>query len=118
MAWPKGEDQREVLTGSEYYAEKPEPAYEVTETGVVDKGYAVKFEYAIMVQVYLDNGIVYEYEVSDAIKGREHAAAIIATGYRHSDGDNLEWFPPHRLVKVKVTDGAETTKYRDNARAT
>ena len=113
MAWSKGEDQRETLTGSEYYTDTPETTVDPTwEPGGITFGNTIK------VEVYLDNGIVYEYEVSDAIKGREHAAAIIATGYRHSDGDNLEWFPPHRIVKVKVTDGAESTRYRDNARAT
>jgi len=109
------------LTGNEYYVDKPETtAVPGTESDkwVSVKEYAAKVEYEILVEVYLDNGIVYSYDVPDAIKGREHAAAIIATGYRHSDGNNLEWFPPHRIVKVKVTDGAESTRYRDNARAT
>lgn len=72
------------------------------------------------VSVYLDTGVVYEYEVSDAIKGREHAAAIIKTGYRHTpkDSTDLEWFPPHRIEKVKVQGGGESSAYRDSARAT
>ena len=72
------------------------------------------------VSVYLDSGVVYEYEVTDPIKGREHAAAIIKTGYRHTakDSDDLEWFPPHRIEKVKVSGGGESSGYRDTARAT
>ena len=72
------------------------------------------------VQVYVDNGVVYEYEVSDPNKGREHAAAIIKTGYRHTAHDNndLEWFPPHRIDKVKVTGAGESAQYKDTARAT
>lgn len=72
------------------------------------------------VQVYLDFGVVHEYEVDNPIKGREHAAAIIETGYRHTPigSPDLEWYPPHRIVKVKVKGGAESTKYRDSTRAT
>jgi hypothetical protein len=72
------------------------------------------------VSIYLDNGVVYVYEVADPIKGREHASAIIKTGYRHTptDSTDLEWFPPHRIDKVKVTGGGETSAYRDTARAT
>ena len=70
------------------------------------------------VSVYLDDGRVFEYEVADPIKGREHAAAIIKTGYRHSDGDDLEWYPPHRIQKVKVAGACESTQYKDTARAT
>jgi hypothetical protein len=53
------------------------------------------------VQVYLDDGRVFEYEVSSAEKVREHAAAIIKGGYRHNDGKVFEHYPPHRLLKVK-----------------
>lgn len=70
------------------------------------------------VSVYLDNGVVFDYEVADAIKGREHAHAIVMTGYRHSDGEDLEWFPPHRIQKVKVLGGSESSAYVDSARAT
>jgi hypothetical protein len=72
------------------------------------------------VSVYLDSGVVFEYDVADPIKGREHAAAIIKTGYRHTaEGSNdLEWYPPHRIDKVKVSGGGETSQYRDRPRAT
>lgn len=72
-----------------------------------------------IVSVYLDNGIVYEYVVEDPMKGREHADAIIRMGYRHTkEGtDDLEWFPPHRISKVKVT-GAGESNYKDIVRAT
>ncbi len=71
------------------------------------------------IQIYLDTGNVYEYEVSDPMKGREHAAAIIASGYRHTqkDSDDLEWFPPHRIIKVKV-EGAGESNYNATVRPT
>jgi hypothetical protein len=68
--------------------------------------------------VYLDDGRVFEYMVADEGKGREHASAIIASGYRHSAGNDLEWYPPHRIVKVKVEGACESTQYRDTVRAT
>ena len=72
------------------------------------------------VSVYLDTGVVREYTVSSPEKGREHAAAIIKTGYRSTpeDSDDLEWFPPHRIEKVKVEGAGESTQYRDKSRAT
>ena len=72
------------------------------------------------VSVYLDSGVVFEYAVPNAMKGREHAHAIITGGYRHTpdDSNDLEWYPPHRIDKVKVTGGGESTKYRDTMRAT
>lgn len=72
------------------------------------------------VSVYLDSGVVYFYSVSDRIKGREHAAAIIRTGYRHTPegSDDLEWFPPHRIVKVKVVGGGALSVYKDQVRPT
>ena len=73
-----------------------------------------------IVAVYLDSGVVFEYEVVDAMKGREHAAAIIKSGYRHtpSGSIDLEWFPPHRIEKVKVIGGGESSLYQDRTRAT
>lgn len=74
----------------------------------------------INVSVYMDFGVVYEYSVADMDKAREHAAAIISTGYRHSTDDALEWFPPHRVLKVKITGlgAAESSAYTDTWRST
>lgn len=72
------------------------------------------------VSVYLDNGVVFDYRVDNPMKGREHAHAIITTGYRHTPegSSDLEWFPPHRILKVKVEGGGESSNYRDTVRAT
>jgi len=71
------------------------------------------------VLVYLAHGVVFEYEVDDPMKGREHAAAIIRYGYRHTaeHSDDLEWYPPHKIDKVKVIGGGESN-YKDKPRAT
>lgn len=55
------------------------------------------------IEIYLDDGRVFSYDLPNEEKIREHAAAIITGGYRHSsrDGDYWEWYPPHRITKVK-----------------
>jgi len=68
------------------------------------------------VSVYLDDGRVFEYEVSDGAKGREHAAAIVAGGYRHA-GAEWEHYPPHRILKVKLAPMPDTM-YPDRVRGT
>jgi hypothetical protein len=62
----------------------------------------------------------YAYEVSEPHKGREHAAAIIATGYRHTPRGSMDltWFPPHKIEKVVVAGGAGGTQYQDVPAAT
>ena len=74
----------------------------------------------VKVSVYLDDANVWSYNVSNIFKGREHAAAIIKSGFRHTpEGTNdMEWFPPHRVIKVRVEGGGESSRYRDEGRAT
>jgi hypothetical protein len=74
------------------------------------------------VQVYVDTGNVFQYDVESEAKAREHAAAIIATGYRSVSIEKenvLTWFPPHRIMKVVVLlEAASTTKYFDECVST
>ena len=72
------------------------------------------------ISIYMKDGRVFEYEVADASKGREHAYGIISSGYRHTsiDSQDLEWYTPSSILKVKVIGGAESSQYRDTARAT
>lgn len=69
------------------------------------------------IQVYMDDGRVFEYDVADAGKAREHSAAIVAGGYRHNDGETFEHYPPHRISKVKAV-GVVPTKYPDRVSGT
>ena len=68
------------------------------------------------ISVYLDDGRVFEYSVSSESKVREHASAIIMTGYRHNDGNVFEHYPTHRISKVKSSN--ISTKYTDTATGT
>lgn len=74
------------------------------------------------ISVYLDNGNVLEYDVGSEASSREHADAIIKTGYRSVQEDNpliLTWWPPHRIAKVKIAlEGPSETSYTDKVRAT
>jgi hypothetical protein len=72
----------------------------------------------IQIKVYLDDGRIFEYEVADAAKGREHASAIISGGYRHNPGSEyLEHYPPWRILKVKLV-GDIPTSYPDKVTGT
>jgi hypothetical protein len=71
-----------------------------------------KFE----IQVYLDDGRIFYYEVNSTEKVREHTSAIIATGYRHNDGNVFEHYPPHRINKVKCEN--IPTNYPDKVKGT
>ena len=74
------------------------------------------------IKVYDTYGRVFSYNVSapteDEVcaKVREHAGAIVATGYRHNNGDVFEWLPPHSIVKVQSKD--IPTKYIDTVSGT
>lgn len=68
------------------------------------------------IHVYLDDGRVFSYDVESQEKVREHASAIIQTGYRHNDGVIFEHYPPHRITKVKSE--RIDTKYTDRTTGT
>ena len=58
-----------------------------------------------VISVYLDNGVVFDYEVGSMDQAREHASAIVTTGYRsvrETAPYTLTHYPPHRIVKVKI----------------
>lgn len=71
----------------------------------------------LTVKVYMDDGRVFSYEVGSASSAREHAAAIVATGYRHNDGAIFEHYPAHRILKIKV-EGLIPTQYPDTTTGT
>lgn len=72
------------------------------------------------IEIYMDFGVVFSYYVDNTSKAREHADAIIKTGYRHTPkgSEDLEWYPPCRIKKIKIIGGAESSQYQDKSRAT
>lgn len=77
---------------------------------------------ACQILVYIDTGNVCEYEVGNEAKAREHAMAIVATGYRSGcvdDPNTITVWPPHRILKVVLKlDGPSSTKYLDRVIST
>lgn len=71
----------------------------------------------LTVEVYIDDGRVFVYQVKNGAKAREHAYQITTEGYRHNDGTVYEYYPVHRIKKVKVV-GKISTKYTDKVRGT
>jgi hypothetical protein len=73
----------------------------------------------LTIRVYIDNGVVYEYDVDSPTAAREHADAIVRTGYRHNRGTpaGMIVYPPHRIAKVRVL-GVVPTKYPDRVSGT
>jgi hypothetical protein len=73
----------------------------------------------ITIRVYIDNGVVYEYDVTGSVSAREHADAIVRTGYRHNRGTlaGMTVYPPHRIAKVRIL-GRIPTKYPDRVSGT
>jgi cell division septal protein FtsQ len=81
-----------------------------------------KAEPKFTIQVYLKNGNVFEYDVSNRAQAREHSAAIVAGGYRSvsEEAPNvLTHWPAHQIEKVKVTGSDPIqTNYFDRQRGT
>jgi len=68
----------------------------------------------LKVSTYIDDGRIFFYFVPSAEKAREHSAAFIKDGYRHNDGRGIfEHYPPHRILKVKVSGGVVPTNFPD-----
>lgn len=68
------------------------------------------------IYIYFKNGNVFQYEVENCEKAREHAEKIWTTGYKVKIGSRHEWFGPHYLDKI-CWDGEDTTylaeKYKE-----
>lgn len=72
------------------------------------------------ISVYIDTGVVFDYEVDEEQQAREHAQAIVFGGYRSAAKDKpteLTFWPPHRITKIKVMGGI-TSHYWDTPRGT
>lgn len=79
----------------------------------------LKKQEPLVVKVYLDNGNVFEYKVITARQARDHADAIIKTGYRSCQNKGeLEHYPPHRIMRVKIIGETITTGYPDEVSGT
>ena len=66
------------------------------------------------ISVYFKTGQVFQYDVLDSFKAREHMSKIWEHGYRSADesGTELVWYGPHWIDKIKCSP-APSTNYPD-----
>ena len=71
------------------------------------------------INVYMQDGRVFSYDVEDSIKAREHAHRIITEGWRNVVNGVMEYYPVHQLVKVtfKAPDDMMAKKYEGKAKS-
>jgi len=61
-------------------------------------------EEKVEISVYMQDGRVFKYLVSDSVKAREHAHRIINYGWRNSTNKIMEYYPVHQILKVTFPD--------------
>lgn len=54
----------------------------------------------VTIEVYMDDGRVFKYDVSDAVKAREHAHRIITKGWRNYEDGKMVYYPVYQVLKV------------------
>ena len=54
----------------------------------------------VTVNVYMQDGRVFGYDVSNSTKAREHAHRIITNGWRNVTDGVMEYYPIHQVLKV------------------
>lgn len=71
------------------------------------------------VNVYLQDGRVFDYEVEDSVKAREHAHRIVTIGWRNVVNGVMEYYPVHQVLKVTFDDPKDTMskKYEGKGKA-
>ena len=71
------------------------------------------------INVYMLDGRVYKYEVSDIAKAREHSYRITTEGFHNNDNGVMEYYPVHRIYKVTFNmpeNDMLATKYQANGK--
>lgn len=53
-----------------------------------------------LISVYLQDGRIFEYEVANSTKAREHAHRIINFGWRNWEEGRECYYPTHQVLKV------------------
>lgn len=67
----------------------------------------------VKVNVYMEDGRVFSYDVANAVKAREHAHRIVNYGWRNAVDGIEEYYPTHQINKVTFPDPKDlmSTKY-------
>lgn len=70
----------------------------------------------IPINIYLQDGRTFSYEVANSVKAREHAHRIINYGWRNAVDGMMEYYPVHQVLKVTFPepDDLMSIKYEGN----
>lgn len=60
------------------------------------------------IEVYLNDGTIFQYNVGTLNQVRSHAYAIANEGYAHNNGELFEYYPAWRILKVKCKTALST----------
>lgn len=61
------------------------------------------------IDIYLDNGITYSYNVNSKDELKSNVDYIIKNGYRHKNSEDFTHYSPHKVLKIKSS--TISTKY-------
>lgn len=61
----------------------------------------------VTISVYMQDGRVFQYDVVNAVKAREHAHRIVNYGWRNIVDGVMEYYPVHQINKVTFPDPAD-----------
>lgn len=53
-----------------------------------------------VINIYMQDGRVFHYEVANSVKAREHAHRIICYGWRNVEEGIMCYYPVHQILKV------------------
>ena len=70
----------------------------------------------VKINVYMQDGRVFSYEVINAVKAREHAHRIVTLGWRIMTDGVMEYYPVHQVLKVTFPDPKDelSLKYEEH----
>jgi hypothetical protein len=57
-----------------------------------------------VINVYMQDGRVFNYNCANPIKAREHAHRIVSYGWRNVVDGIMEYYPVHQVLKVTFND--------------
>lgn len=66
------------------------------------------------INVYLQDGRIFTYQVADCAKAREHAHCIVTRGWRNCVNGIMEYYPVHQVLKVTWNNNDDylSSKYK------
>ena len=69
----------------------------------------------IQINIYMEDGRTFSYDVANAVKAREHAHRIVNYGWRNIVDGVMEYYPTHQINKVtfEAPKDMMATKYEE-----